>query len=214
MLAQSAGAVEYTCCIAIIITLIYELQWKNERTHFFIKIYISHTLFFKGLMLLWYVRDKWRQGQTAILTQLLLLTIARWVIFKNPLSTSASWLGLLNRGSPRATALSLQAGPHSGLPVSTNSTAASTCLYSFIRPLASASSSAYLHRSISDWRLGQGSIYNTLGKTTGQYITHWVRPPPMCPGYDTKQSDGEVPVMLGLWGIRSTPSLPLLPGPL
>ena len=28
-----------------------------------------------------------------------------------------------------------------------------------------------------------------------------------CPGYDTKQSDGEVPVMLGLWGIRSTPSL-------
>ena len=35
-----------------------------------------------------------------------------------------------------------------------------------------------------------------------------------CFGYDTKQSDGEVPVMLGLWGIWSTPSLPLLPGPL
>ena len=35
-----------------------------------------------------------------------------------------------------------------------------------------------------------------------------------CPGYDTKQSDGEVPVMLELWGIQSTPSLPLLPGPL
>ena len=35
-----------------------------------------------------------------------------------------------------------------------------------------------------------------------------------CPEYDTKQSDGEVPVMLGPWGIRSTPSLPLLPGPL
>ena len=34
------------------------------------------------------------------------------------------------------------------------------------------------------------------------------------PGYDTKQSDGEVPVMLELCGIRSTPSLPLLPGPL
>ena len=29
-----------------------------------------------------------------------------------------------------------------------------------------------------------------------------------------KQSDGEVPVMLGFLGIRSTPSLPLLPGPL
>ncbi len=35
-----------------------------------------------------------------------------------------------------------------------------------------------------------------------------------CPEYDTKQSGGEVPVMLGLWGMRSTPSLPLLQGPL
>ena len=26
--------------------------------------------------------------------------------------------------------------------------------------------------------------------------------------------DGEVPVMLEIWGIQSTPSLPLLPGPL
>ena len=50
---------------------------------------------------------------------------------------------------------------------------------------------------------------------------HWlhlcrgVRPPPNeCPGYNTKQSDGEVPVMLELWGMRSTPSLPSLPGPL
>ena len=35
-----------------------------------------------------------------------------------------------------------------------------------------------------------------------------------CSAYDTKQSDGEVPIMLELWGMRSTPSLPLLPGPL
>ena len=35
-----------------------------------------------------------------------------------------------------------------------------------------------------------------------------------CPGYDTKQSDGEVPVMLELWGMWSTPSLPSLTGPL
>ena len=35
-----------------------------------------------------------------------------------------------------------------------------------------------------------------------------------CPGYDTKQSDGEVPVMLELWGMQSTPSLPSLLGPL
>ena len=41
-----------------------------------------------------------------------------------------------------------------------------------------------------------------------------VRPPNECPGYDNKQSDGEVPAMLELWGMRSTPSLPSLPGPL
>ena len=38
-------------------------------------------------------------------------------------------------------------------------------------------------------------------------------PPSECPRYDTKQSDGEVPAVLELWGIRSTPSLPSLPGP-
>ena len=49
---------------------------------------------------------------------------------------------------------------------------------------------------------------------------HWlllgrrVRPMNECPAYDTKQSDGEVPMMQVLWGIRSTPSLPLLTGPL
>ena len=43
----------------------------------------------------------------------------------------------------------------------------------------------------------------------------YVRPPPHeCPGYDTKQFDGEVPAVLELWGMRSTPSLPSLPGPL
>ena len=34
------------------------------------------------------------------------------------------------------------------------------------------------------------------------------------PEYDTKQSDDEVQVMLELWGMRSTLSLPSLPGPL
>ena len=41
-----------------------------------------------------------------------------------------------------------------------------------------------------------------------------VRPPTPTSGYDTKQSDGEVTAMLELWGMRSTPSLPSLPGPL
>ena len=35
-----------------------------------------------------------------------------------------------------------------------------------------------------------------------------------CSGYDTKQSDGETPVMLENWGMWSTPSLPSLPSPL
>ena len=47
------------------------------------------------------------------------------------------------------------------------------------------------------------------------HVYRGVRPPTNeCPGYDTKQSDGEVPAVLELWGIRSTSSLPLLPGPL
>ena len=37
-------------------------------------------------------------------------------------------------------------------------------------------------------------------------------PPYECPGCDTKQSDGESPVR-ELWGMWSTPSLLLLPGP-
>ena len=42
-----------------------------------------------------------------------------------------------------------------------------------------------------------------------------VRPPPKeCPGYGTKQSDGEVPMMLGIWRMQSTPLLPSLPGSL
>ena len=47
------------------------------------------------------------------------------------------------------------------------------------------------------------------------YLCRGVRPPANeCLGYDTKQFDDEVPVMLGLWEMWSTPSLPLLPGPL
>ena len=45
----------------------------NKQTHFFMKICISHTLF---SMFLWCMRDERRQRQTAILTQILLWTIA------------------------------------------------------------------------------------------------------------------------------------------
>ena len=48
------------------------------------------------------------------------------------------------------------------------------------------------------------------------HLCRGVRPPTPneCPRYDTKWSDGEVPMMLELWGMQSAPSLPLLPGPL
>ena len=41
-----------------------------------------------------------------------------------------------------------------------------------------------------------------------------VRPHQRVSWHDTEQSDGEVPVMLELWGMQNTPSLPSLPGPL
>ena len=46
-----------------------------------------------------------------------------------------------------------------------------------------------------------------------EYINY---PPPhiVHSGYDNKQSDGEVPVELDLWGMQSTPSLLLFLGPL
>ena len=38
--------------------------------------------------------------------------------------------------------------------------------------------------------------------------------PNECPGYDTKQSDGKALIMLEVWRMQSTPSVPSLPGPL
>ena len=47
------------------------------------------------------------------------------------------------------------------------------------------------------------------------HLCRRVRPPTnACLGYDTKQYDGEAPVLQGLLGMRSTPSVPLIPGPL
>ena len=50
---------------------------------------------------------------------------------------------------------------------------------------------------------------------------HWLflcrgvkHPSDKFPVYDTKQSDAEVPVMLKLWGMQSSPLLPSLPGQL
>ena len=55
----------------------------------------------------------------------------------------------------------------------------------------------------------QLGLLNTLNASMQRGKTS---PTNECPAYDTKLSDGEVPVILELWGMRSTPSLPLLPG--
>ena len=49
---------------------------------------------------------------------------------------------------------------------------------------------------------------------TDCFSAEGVRPPQWVSWHDSKQSDGEVPMMLKLWGLRSTPSLSSLPGPL
>ena len=48
------------------------------------------------------------------------------------------------------------------------------------------------------------------------HLCRGLHPPPTneCSGYDIKQSDDEALVMLELWGMWSTFSLPLLPSPL
>ena len=60
------------------------------------------------------------------------------------------------------------------------------------------------------------TINHYFAQTAGvvEYTDYSKTPPNECPGYDTKQSDGKVPVMLELWGMQSTLSLPSLPGPL
>ena len=93
----------------------------NERTHFFIKICISYTLF---SMFLWCVRDEWRHGQTAILTQLIFLTITALLPhLRRGCSTGGHW-------GPQPSVRKLDLTLAFLCP--TNSTAAGTCLYSFI----------------------------------------------------------------------------------
>ena len=51
-------------------------------------------------------------------------------------------------------------------------------------------------------------------RTHRLHLCSGVRLPQLVSRYDTKQSDGQAPLMLELWGMRSTSLLPSLPGPL
>ena len=55
------------------------------------------------------------------------------------------------------------------------------------------------------------SRWGRLNKPTAS-LQRSKTPPNECPRYDSKQSDGEVPAMLELWGMQTTPLLPSLPG--
>ena len=69
--------------------------------------------------------------------------------------------------------------------------------------LARGGEASYIHTFTQPSRLGVAASLQ-WGKT----------PTNDCPRYDTKPSNGEVPVMLELWGMWSTPSLLSLAGPL
>ena len=65
------------------------------------------------------------------------------------------------------------------------------------------------------WQRRQSRICSVAVEYTDCFFTNgWESALNVCHGYDTKQSDDGGPVMLELWGMRSTPLLPLLPGPL
>ena len=120
----------------------------NERTHFFIKIYLSHFILKRvDVGCVWEV--SWRRGQTVILTQS--------SSHDHSSTSSSSWLGLLNHGSLRATS------PHSAswfshwhpisnwleLQLELTEAVYGTWLYNCLMPTCFRCSSTYLHPCIS-----------------------------------------------------------------
>ena len=121
------------------------LQQTNKYTS--LQKYKSLTLYFRKGDVLLCVRDEWRQGPTAILTQVLLLTIATLLLHLGlGCSTVGHWWS-----SP------LQAGSPFGIPVSTHWRLQAPYLYSFLSPTCFRSSSVYLHRCIF-WLTAQSRV--------------------------------------------------------
>ena len=118
-------------------------------TNKYTSLYKSLTLYFwKGdVCYVWEM--SWRQGQTAILTQVLLLTITA---FLSHLGLGCSTVG---HWGPKA--LSLQAGSHAGILFPTVSNHLGTSLYYFLTPTCFCCSSTYLHRCIS-WLMARSRV--------------------------------------------------------
>ena len=136
----------------------YTMLWEHnqpvmtisikERTHFFIKIYLSHF----------------------ILERVMFVVCGRWAgdCYIDPGSSrdhsstsSSSWLGLPNRGSLRAQSPLSAAGSHFGIlsPTDSNRPGHLVILF-FKRPPASTVLLLIYTGASLDWRLGRGSIYN------------------------------------------------------
>ena len=111
-----------------------------EQIHF-LKKYKSITLYFRKGDVLLCVRDEWRQGQAAVLTQVLLLIIAALLPHLDlGCSTGGHW-------GPKALNLQLALTLASCFRLYT--THPGTCLYYFLTSTCFRYSSAYLHGCIS-----------------------------------------------------------------
>ena len=64
------------------------------------------------------------------------------------------------------------------------------------------------------WRLSSELPSRLRIEYTDSFSAEELDPNNEGPGYDTKQPDGDAPVLLELWGMWSTPLLPSLPVPL
>ena len=134
----------------------YELQWTNERTYFFIKIYLSHFILERvDVGCVWEV--SWRRGQTATYLPQVILAIAALL---SHLGWGCSTVG--HWGS--------KAGSHAGIlsPTDSNSnwnwlkpSVAPGYIIVSCPPASAVSPLIYTGASLY-WRLGRGSIYNNI----------------------------------------------------
>ena len=133
----------------------------NERTHFFIKIYLSHFILERvDVGYVWEV--SWRRGQSAILTQQYL---------------STSWLGCSTVGhrGPKALCLPLALTPASCLPLTNWLKPPVPWLYHCSTFTCFRCSSAYLHRCIS-WLTTRSRVNMLQNEKTfvGELVVVWV----------------------------------------
>ena len=126
----------------------------NERTHFFLKIYLSHFIL-ERVDVGWVGEMSWRRGQTVILTQSSSFVHSR--------TSSSSWLGCSTVGhwGPKALCLPLVLSSASCpqlAPTSTDSSRLSSG-YIFVWRSHASAVPPLIYTGVSlDWRVGRGSI--------------------------------------------------------